>query len=300
MRRYTAVPVTDRHEHAEGPCWDARTGQLLWVDQYAGRVHVGDYDATATRLVTVRTYELGSPVGAVVPSRAFGGGWLTAVAHGFAHLAVDGTVTMLGQPEDGAPQRMRMNDGKCDDAGRFWAGSMAFDKVPGAGSLYRLELDLTVTTVLTGATISNGLAWTDAGDTMYYIDTPTRRVDRLRVSAAGELADRRPAVELPQGVGEPDGMCIDADGALWVALWGGSAVHRYSPDGALLAIVEVDAPQVSSCCLGGANGTTLFITTSQEGMDARQRAAHPESGKLFCVDVDTPGRPAAVFGAESR
>jgi len=293
---YRAEPaMVARSEHAEGPCWDARTGQLLWVDQYAGLVILADYDGDTRRLTPVRTYSLGHPVGAVVP--ASDGGWMTAVRHGFAQLGLDGAITWLAQPEDGSAVRMRMNDGKCDAAGRFWAGSMAFDKLPGAGSLYRLDPDLQLTTVLRGPTISNGLAWSADGTTMFYIDTPTRRIDRFTVTPDGELAARTTAVSIPPGAGEPDGMCIDDDGALWVALWGGAAVHRYAPTGELLAIVEIDAPQVSSCCFGGPDGRTLFVTTSQEGFGAAERAAHPESGKLFCVQVDVSGRPAAAFGS---
>jgi sugar lactone lactonase YvrE len=301
VRRYSSIAVTTaRNEHGEGPAWDARTGQLIWVDQFDGLVIVGDYDASVPSLTPARSYELGHPVGAVVPSQELGGGWLTACAQGFAHLAVDGTVTLLAQPESGSPVPTRMNDGKCDDRGRFWAGSMAWDKSPGAGSLYRLDPDHSVTVVLRGVTISNGLAWPTDADELYYIDTPTRRVDRFGISADGALHDRTTVVPIRPGVGEPDGMCIDAEGCLWVALWGGHAVHRYSPDGELLAVVDVDAPQVSSCCFGGPAGATLFITTSQEGMDATERATHAQSGKVFCVDVEMAGRPAAAFGAPLR
>lgn len=296
MRRYAAGPATSaRNDHGEGPCWDSRTGQLVWVDQYEGLVIVGDVDEATASVTPVRTYNLGSPVGAVVPTRSSDGGWMTACAQGFAHLAADGTVTMLAQPEAEVPVRTRMNDGKCDDLGRFWAGSMAWDKSPGAGSLYRLDPDLTVDVVLRGVTISNGLAWSPDGGRLYYIDTPTQRVDRFGVNADGRLSDRATVVTIENGAGFPDGMCIDSDGCLWVALWAGSAVHRYSPDGELLAVVDVDAPQVSSCCLGGTTGTTLFITTSQENMTAAERDAHPQSGKIFSVEVDTPGKPAAAF-----
>lgn len=290
MRRYQCTPATPvRCEHAEGPSWDSRTDQLVFVDQFDGLVHVADYDPAHAQLSTTRTYELGSPVGSVVPTRR--SGWLAACAQGFARLDADGEITLLAQPES---VDNRMNDGKCDDQGRFWAGSMAWAKTPGAGSLYRLDPDLGVTVVLTGVTISNGLAWPADSDIMYYVDTPTGRVDRFRVSADGNLADRTPVVTVESGF--PDGMCIDDAGCLWVALWGGHAVHRYAPSGELLAIVEVDAPQVSSCCLGGADGRTLFITTSQEGMAAADRALHPHSGKVFCAEVETPGRPAAMFG----
>jgi sugar lactone lactonase YvrE len=295
VRRYTSRPVTaEPNEHAEGPCWDARTGRLLWIDQYAGLVTVGDFDPAAPLVTPTRTYRLGSPVGAVVPSRAFGGGWLTASAQGFAHLAEDGTVTLLAQPEADTPAQTRMNDGKCDHLGRFWAGSMAFDKTDGAGSLYRLDPDLTVTVALRDVTISNGLAWSADGARLYYIDTPTQRIDRFRVAADATLHDRDTVARIADGF--PDGMCIDDDGCLWVAIWGGHAVHRYSPEGELLAVVDVDAAQVSSCCFGGPDGRTLFITTSQEGYDADRLAADPQAGRLFCAAVDASAPPADAFG----
>jgi sugar lactone lactonase YvrE len=298
IRRYPSTPVTSEpNEHAEGPGWDARTGQLLWIDQYAGLVTLGEFDPDVPHVVPVRTYHLGHAVGAAVPSRAFGGGWLTATAQGFAHLAEDGTVTMLAQPEEQTPAHTRMNDGKCDQLGRFWAGSMAWDKAGGAGSLYRLDPDLTVTVALRGVTISNGLAWSADGGHLFYIDTPTRQVDRFRVAADGALHDRTTVIGIEDGAGFPDGMCIDAEGGLWVALWGGHAVRCYSPDGELLAVVDVAAAQVSSCCFGGPDGSTLFITTSQEGYDADQRAADPHAGQLFCARVDASAPPAAAFGA---
>lgn len=295
MQRYPTRPITDtRGEHTEGPCWDSRTAQLLWIDQYDGLVHAGHYDGE--RLHVEVTHDVGSAVGAVVP-RAADDGWMVACAQGFARLDADGTLTLLAQPEAEVPVETRMNDGKCDAAGAFWAGSMAWDKRAGAGSLYRLGPDLSLDVVLRGVTISNGLAWSEDGTTMYYIDTPTQRVDAYRVSERGGLTDRRTITTLSDGF--PDGMCIDRDGCLWVAVWGGSAVHRYAPDGTLLAVADVAAPQVSSCCLGGEDGRTLFITTSQEGMDAATRAAQPLSGHLFAARVDVPGAPAAQFGVRS-
>jgi sugar lactone lactonase YvrE len=295
-RRWVSTPVTQvRYEHAEGPSWDARTDRLSWVDQFPGLVCVGGYDAASASLESVRTYDIGHSVGAVVPASGMDDGWLLACAGGYAHLAVDRTVTMLAQPEPALVTPMRMNDGKCDRQGRFWAGSMAWDKRVGAGSLYRLDPDLTVTVALTGTTISNGMAWAPDDQYVYYIDTPTRRIDRFAVSPEGVLSGRAPVVELESGPGFPDGMCIDDEGCLWVALWDGYAVRRYAPDGELLAVVDVEAPQVTSCCFGGADGRTLFITTSQEDMDADTRARHPHSGKVFAVGLDVSGPPAAAF-----
>jgi sugar lactone lactonase YvrE len=291
VRRHLSEPACDlRAEHAEGPCWDARTGQLLWVDQFGGLVHLADYDHDIGLLRLARTYEVGMPVGAVVPAAT--GGWMLAGGNGFAHLSVNGQVELLAQPESDPAVPMRMNDGKCDPSGVFWAGSMAWDKTPGAGTLYRLT-GRGVERMRTGLTISNGLAW--AGTRMYYIDTPTQRIDRFDLTAAGGLGDPQSVVTIDPADGSPDGMCVDEEGCLWVALWNGWAVRRYSPDGDLLAMVAVDAPQVSSCCFGGPDGDTLFITTSQEDMNSGQRARHRRSGLVFRAEVGTRGRPADLF-----
>jgi sugar lactone lactonase YvrE len=201
-------------------------------------------------------------------------------------------VELLAQPESDPAVPMRMNDGKCDPSGAFWAGSMAWDKTPDAGTLYRFT-GREVERMRTGLTIANGLAW--AGTRMYHIDTPTQRIDRFDLAAAGGLGDPQPVVTIDPADGSPDGMCVDEEGCLWVALWNGWTVRRYSPDGDLLAMVAVDAPQVSSCCFGGPDGDTLFITTSQEDMDSGQRARHNRSGLVFRAQVGTRGRPADLF-----
>jgi sugar lactone lactonase YvrE len=279
--------------------WDPRTGRLLWVDQYAGLVHAGDLAGDGT-LRVARTYDVGHPVGAVVPAAPPDDGWLVAYAAGFGYLSVAGTVTELAQPERDAPVRTRMNDGKCDARGRFYAGSMAWDKTPGMGSLYRLDPDLSVTTVLTGVTISNGLAWSADGRTLHYVDTPAPRVDAYAVDDKGNLTDRRTAIDLADAPGHADGMCVDDEGCLWVAMWGGAQVRRHAPDGTLLGVVEVDAPQVSSCCFGGPDRRTLFITTSQEGMDAATRAANPGSGYVFSVELPVSGPVTSSFRTVGR
>jgi sugar lactone lactonase YvrE len=293
------VPCSDsrpahdlRSGHAEGPLWDTRSSQLLWVDQYDGLVQVASFEPATATLRTRRTYQVGHPVGAIVPARA--GGWMLAGGPGFVHLSPDGVVTPLAEVEADEP-RTRMNDGKCDPRGQFWAGTMAWDKTPRAGALYRLNHDLTTTVTLQGVTISNGLAWSGDGTQLYYIDTPTRAIDRFSLTEDGALSARTTVIRIDEGAGDPDGMCIDDEGCLWVALWGGHAVRRYSPAGELLDVVEVDAPLVSSCCLGGPDMRTLFITTSQEDMSPADRAAHPHSGKIFCAEVAVPGPPAADF-----
>jgi sugar lactone lactonase YvrE len=290
MRTYQAQPCLDeRADHAEGPLWDDVRGELLWVDLDAGLVRRATWDPP--RLSVVETYSLGEAVGAVVPCADPADGWVVASEFGFARLGTDGSLRKLAEPERG--RHSRMNDGAADPRGRFWAGSMARDRSPGAASLYRLEGTEAVR-VLAGLTISNGLAWRNP-DEFYYIDTPTQRVDL--VTADGR---REPAFAVDPALGAPDGMTIDAEGALWVALWGGSAVVRFSPRGEMLARVEVAAGQVSSCCFGGPDLATLFVTTSQEGFTPEQAAAEPHAGKLFAVDTGIAGLPADRYRPDER
>ena len=228
--RSEVEPLSPGVELGEGPVWDDRQGVLIWVDIWAGEVH--SYEPASGRDTAIG---VGQPVGAAVPRRS--GGLVLAVRDGFAFLDPDGRLTSVAEVEAANPGN-RMNDGKCDRHGRFWAGTMAGDARPGAGALYRLDPDLSVTKVLDGVTVSNGLAWSLDDRTMYYIDTPTQRVDAFDYDlASGTIENRRPLIEIPEEAGSPDGMTIDAEGFLWVALFGGRAVRRYSPDGRLERVV---------------------------------------------------------------
>lgn len=293
-KSYAAAPTDlGRAEHAEGPMWDTRHRALLWVDQFAGLVHLARQNE-AGELALSATYRTDVTVGAVIPLVSAEDGWMLAAGSGFCHLSNHGVVTPVGEPLID-PGQLRMNDGKCDPQGRFWAGSMAWAKTPGAACLYCLGTDGHITVARTKLTISNGSAWTPDGRSMYFIDTPTQRIDRFNVNSNGELRDQETVVQIEAGLGAPDGMCIDDEGCLWVALWGGNAVHRYSPHGELLAVVDVDAPQVSSCTFGGDERSTLFITTSQEGYDQNASDRYPLAGRVFSVELDTTGPDVAPF-----
>jgi sugar lactone lactonase YvrE len=214
---------------------------------------------------------------------------LLAVEDGFA--AYDGGALELIVPVLADDGSLRMNDGKCDASGRFYASSMARDGSHGRGMLWRLDADLTVHAVVEGLTIGNGLAWSADGRTLHFIDTALQRVDRFDVDpGTGALANRRTAFPVRGEVGSPDGMCIDADDCLWVALFGGGAVHRYSPSGELLAVVDVPVPNVTSVAFGGANLDVLYITT------ARLSDATPGAGGLFAVAPGVTGPPPEYFG----
>ncbi len=183
-----------------------------------------------------------------------------------------------------------MNDGACDPDGRFYCGSMAYDAAPGRGALYRLDPDGTVSVVLTGATISNGLAWSPDGTLAYYIDSPTHRVDVFDYDRERGLRGRRPFVSIPASAGLPDGLAVDAAGGLWVAMHGGSAVLHFRPDGTAGGRVDLPVRDVTACTFGGPSLDRLYITTSRYSGDPS-----PLAGALFAADVGVPGLPALPF-----
>lgn len=268
--------------HGEGPMWHAPWG-LTYVDMLAG-----DLLRLDTATGAVRRHHVGS-VAAVVRPRTNGGA-VVAVERGFA-LIDPGTppenARHLGDLWTGTD--VRMNEGGCDPDGRFYCGSMAYDKSTGAGAVHRLDPDGTTRTVLTGVTISNGLGWSPDGGTAYYVDTPTGRVDAFDYSRDAGLTGRRPLIDV---AGRPDGLTVDAEGCVWVALFGGGAVLRYRPDGTLEDRVELPVTQVTACALGGPDLRTLYVTTSKDGIDP---ATQPLAGAVFAADVDVPGLPVLPF-----
>jgi len=210
---------------AEGPHWDPRAQRLYWVDIPAHRVYVFDPQTGAQQ-----SFDVGQYVGAVVPRAT--GGLLLAVQHGFAILdPASGHSQPIAEIAAEADEAdLRFNDGKCDPAGRFWAGSYSMAGRQRAGSLYCLDANGDVRRAIADVTVSNGLAWSRDHTTMYYIDTPTQAVAAFDYDVAtGAIANRRVVISIPAGCGWPDGMTIDAEGMLWVAHWGGSCVTRMGP-----------------------------------------------------------------------
>jgi sugar lactone lactonase YvrE len=272
----------------EGPVWDDRTGNVVWIDIEGAELHQTDPVTGQTTTIQVPL-----PIGVAVPRTS--GGFVGALEDGFWAIESDGRAERLVEVDTRA-HGLRFNDGACDPAGRFWAGSMGWDFRPGAGSLYRLDADLRLTQVLEGTTISNGLGWSPDGGTMYYVDTPTMRVDAFEFDlATGDLGERRTFVEFPEGQGRPDGLCVDVEGALWVAFWPGWSVRRYLPDGTLDAVIPVPAAQTSSCVFGGPELDQLFITSAWTGLSDADRAKQPLAGGLFRADPGVRGVPRAAF-----
>ncbi len=274
----------------EGPIWDADGGRLVWVDIHAEAVHLFEPSSGFDQVL-----QAGQHIGAAaVRSR---GGLILAAHDGFVLLdpatgAIEPFVAVKEDPST------RFNDGKCDAAGRFWAGTMAYAFTPGAGSFYRLDPDGSMTVMFGDVTVSNGLGWSPDWRTMYYIDTPTRSVDAFDFDlASGTIANRRRAIEIPRGAGGlPDGMCVDAEGCLWVAIVRSGTVQRYTPDGRLDRFVRLPTSGVTSCCFGGADLGDLYITTAAELVPEDQRAAQPHAGGLFVCRPGVRGQPPCTFG----
>ncbi|MFI9416797.1 SMP-30/gluconolactonase/LRE family protein [Streptomyces werraensis] len=275
------VAVRAEAELGEGATWDPATGRLLWIDILSSRVHTYD-PATGRR--TVRRSE--QHVGAVKP-RA-GGGLVLNLRDGVGLLDPDDTFRWLHrEPVAGR----RGNDAAVAPDGSLLAGTMRYDEAPGCGTLSRVTGDGAVTVLLDDVTVSNGTGWSPDGRLMYYIDTPTRRVDVCDYGEDGTIAGRRPLVEIEEGAGFPDGLTVDADGCVWVALWDGGAVRRYTPSGELDRVIELPVPRVTCCAFGGPGLTDLYVTTARVGLTA----PHPLAGSLLVVPGAGKGVPQPAF-----
>ncbi len=286
MERWTAKLVQDaRAELGEGPLWDARTAELLWVDINEGVVHRFDPVTGADR-----SFEVGRSVGTVVPRAS--GGYLLAVQDGFAAAGDDGSVELLVAVE-AENDETRMNDGACDSRGRFWAGTMHLDCVTCVGSLYRLDPDLTVTRMVGDVTISNGIGWSLDDTVMYFVDTVTGDVDAFDFDAeSGVCSNRRRLATIEEAAGTPDGLTVDAEGCIWVALWDGWAVRRYAPDGTHLGTVDVPAARVTKPSFGGRDLRDLYITSAAAD---EPDPAQPHAGGIFHVRPGVAGLPAQAY-----
>ena len=291
------VAVAAGAELGERPFWDPADGCLLWVDINAGRLH--RYRPGAGDEVVLELSDDGRPValGAAAPRR--GGGYVLATAGGFWLTAPGGSLEGGAIRLAGAPADARFNDGACDPAGRFWAGTVTHDARPGAGALYRLDPDGTVTTALDGITESNGLGWSLDSGTFYFIDSgePEPRIRAFGFDpASGDLGQPRDLVNFPGGGPVPDGLIVDAEDCLWVAIWGGGQVHRYAPDGDLLAVLPVPVSQPTCPAFGGPGLDELYLTTAWQDLTPGQRAAEPLAGHVLRTRPGARGHPAFSFG----
>ncbi|MEJ3405238.1 SMP-30/gluconolactonase/LRE family protein [Rathayibacter sp. YIM 133350] len=269
-------------QHGEGPVYSPTWGGLRIVDLSAGEL------VTLTD-EGVRRLSVGSPIAGFVRPRV-GGGYIVATERGIA-LSTDPHGEPTERRELWSDASVRMNDGGTDPFGRLYAGSMSYTEQPGAGRLYRIDTDLSVTEVLSSATISNGIAFSPDGSLCYYVDTTTQRVDVFD-HVDGELTNRRPFVSIPDEHGSPDGLTVAADGSVWVAFWMGRAVRAYSPSGEPVDVIDVDADRVTACTFGGEDLGTLYITTSRQGLSEGE---DPAAGSVFVAQPGVRGLPVVPF-----
>ncbi len=277
----------------EGSFWNHKTGELWWVDIEGMELHT-------LRIIDKRhrVYSVGARIGTVVPDVA--GNAVVALQNGIYTLDLESeAMTLLAHPLDSF-SNIRYNDGKVCPAGRFWVGSMHLKQIEGEASLYKVEPDGATKQILSNMTISNGIVWTKDHKKMYYIDTPTGQVREFDYDkSTGAISNERNAVTVPEEVGFPDGMAIDADDKLWIALWNGNAVSQWDPNtGELLQKIEVPAHNVTSCTFGGPNLDTLFITTAREDMTPEEEKEFPLSGSVFATVPGVSGVELPFFGED--
>lgn len=277
-------------ELGEGPSWIASIANLMWVNIIAGELHFFDPLSTADRV-----FALGEYIGFAVQSN-LPDDFIVGLQHGIAKFNTSNLkITWLAQPESNLPGN-RFNDGKCGPDGRLFAGTMAIDESPLAGSLYRLDADKSIHSVVKPVSISNGLAWSLDHQHLYYIDTPTRKIVAYQYREDGSLDNPKVAVEIPASEGWPDGMTIDHEGNLWVGMWHGAKVACFNPrNGKKVAELPLPALNITACTFGGESYDKLFITSAWKGMSDEERRIYPESGNIFEAEVGVHGFPASSF-----
>jgi sugar lactone lactonase YvrE len=279
----------------EGAIWNHRTNQLYWVD-ITGKI----LNIYTPRLGENRELYVGQMIGTVVPTKT--GRAVVALENGLYFLDPEtGTKNLIVDPEEEI-EGNRFNDGKCDPAGRLWAGTMSTEGKSGKGTLYRLDSDSSVHRMVAGVSVSNGIAWSNDYTRMYYVDTPTRKVMGYDYNnATGEISNSSPVIEVPAEMGHPDGMTIDSEGNLWICLWGGAAVGCWNPDsGELLRKIGVPAKNVTSCAFGDADLGTLYITTARVNTSPEELKVYPNAGSLFKVRPGVSGVEAFFFSDEVK
>jgi sugar lactone lactonase YvrE len=284
-----AQQVTDPlAHHAEGPVWGESWGGLKYVDMMAGDVLTLRSDGTVDRV------HVGRVAAALRPRR--GGGAILGLERAFGLAERDDLTDLAPLPEVWTDPGVRFNDGGCDPDGRFYCGSMAYDQATGAASMFRLSADgsgYATEHLWGGVTVSNGFAFSPDGSLAYYNDTPTHQVSVMDYDRESGLGPRRPLVTIDMpDVSGPDGLCVDAEGCVWTAVYGGSAVHRYSPDGRLDGVVELPVRQVTACTFGGPELDELFITTSRENLPDGEE---PQAGSVFSVKPGVTGQRTIAF-----
>jgi sugar lactone lactonase YvrE len=277
----------------EGPVW--HDGKLFFID--IEEMKLIRFDPANGE---VREFNVGERVGCALPT--VDGDWLLGLNSGIARFSIDKDAmpSMIKCPADHDPATTRFNDGKTDPTGRAYMGTMGLQGQKKHGKLYRVDTNLTVTKVVDEVTTSNGLSWNEKLGVMYYLDTPTRKIDAFDWCAeTGEISNRHVVMEMPEGTGYPDGHCIDTSGNLWIGMWGGGAILCVDPKaGKVIEKIDVAAQNVTSCCFGGPKLDQLYITTARIGTGEEKLRTLPQAGGVFRSAPGVRGFATTPFGAK--
>jgi sugar lactone lactonase YvrE len=280
--------LNTRSHLGETPVWDDEHSILWWIDIYKPTINRFDPAGGGNQEIV-----LDQAVHAIALRR--GGGIVASLQHGFGFVdPTSGAIEIIADPLGGAA--VKFNDGKCDRHGRFWSGSMANDWVTPIGGLHRLDADGSARTLDSGIKLANGLGWSPDDRTMYFTDFGRSTIFAYDYDGpSGAIANRRPLIVVPEAEGRPDGMTVDADGHLWVALWDGWAVARFDPAGRPTAKIALPAQRPTSCCFGGRGLATLYVTSATMQLGAKALATQPQAGALFAIDGVGRGLPEPRF-----
>lgn len=280
----------------ESPVWNASNKKILWVDILQCEIH--QYSILYNKHIVFRLDQM---VGAIALNESEG--IIAALQNGFAKINIEtGAVEMIHNPEAHIINN-RFNDGKCDPAGRFWAGSMPVSGNDYSGNLYVLDKDLSVSVKIKEVGCSNGLSWSPDNKTFYYIDTPTLQVAAYDYDITNaSISNRRVVIEIPEVEGFPDGMTIDSEGMLWIAIWNGWKVMRWNPyNGQLLDSISLPVSKITSCTFGGDTMEDLYITSAKTGLSEKELKQQPLAGSLFVIKkCGYKGLNAFRFGQEIK
>jgi sugar lactone lactonase YvrE len=293
MQKKISIETVVQHSCllGEGPVWDARRNSICWVDILNGEIHEVSTENKTHKIIAVH-----QKIGAI--NICSDGNFLAALQNGLAFIhRENGKIKMIANPEEHLSNN-RFNDGKCDPAGRFWVGSMSLIEEEGAGSVYVLEKDLSITKKIENTTIANGMAWSVNHKNFYFIDTPTYNVFAYDYDKdSGSIKNKRTIIKIAKEDGFPDGMTIDSQGMLWIAHWDGWQVTRWNPDTEeKIFAIKLPAAKITSCCFGGKNLEDLYITSAKTGLTENELIEQPLAGNLFVVkDCGFKGIPTIEF-----
>jgi sugar lactone lactonase YvrE len=287
-----------RHDLGESLHWDARAGILYWIDAWKAAVHAYEPATGDTRQTDFASALGGRPIGSIACRES--GGMISGVRGGFYHLDLEtGAARLVAEVETGRPATNRLNDGKCDRAGRFWCASVNTDHRTPSAALWRLEAGGDPLLMQDGLTVGNGIAWSPDDRSMYLADTPAGKVWQYDFDiTSGEIANRRPFLSIDASRGAPDGAAVDADGCYWTALFRGGAVEQFDPGGKSMRRVGLPVSNPTMCAFGGPDLDILYVTTASRFLDESQLRAQPQAGCVFAIrGLGVRGLPEPKFNA---